>query len=85
MLMMGPKKKIASVIVGKLKGSPEISEKPVDMQKPEMDADPGLMSGAEDIISAIEQKDAKMLLGALKSFVSLCEEKEEYDEPKEEV
>ncbi len=83
MLMMGPKKKIASVIVGKLKGSPDVSEKPVDMTKPEMDMDPGLMSGAEDIISAVEQKDAKMLMSALKSFVSLCEEKEDYEESEE--
>lgn len=81
--MMGNKKKLASTIVGKLKGSPDFVQKfgekseEVDMNMPEVDSDPGLMSAAEDLISAIDSKDAKKVMSALKSAYAMCEAKEE--------
>jgi hypothetical protein len=86
MLMMGGKNKIASTIVGKLKGSPDFVQKlgdkskEVDMNMPEVDSDPGLMSAAEDLISAIDSKDAKKVMSALKSAYAMCESKEESTE-----
>jgi hypothetical protein len=91
MLMMGPKKKMAATIVGKLKGSPDFVQKlgekseEVDMTKPEVDADPGLMSAAEDLVSAIEAKDAKKVMSVLKSFYSMCEMGEDKKEDLSEI
>jgi hypothetical protein len=78
MLMMGGKKKLASTIVGKLKGSPDFVQKfgekskEVDMNMPEVDSDPGMMSAAEDLIAAIDSKDAKKVMSALKSAYAMC-------------
>ena len=89
MLMMGGKKKLASTIVGKLKGSPDFVQKcgekskEVDMSAPEVDSDPGMMSAAEDLISAIESKDAKKVMSALKSAYAMCDSKSEGEEVSE--
>ena len=87
MLMMGGgKNKLAATIVGKLKGSPDFVQKlgekskEVDMTKPEVDADPGMMSAAEDLISAIESKDAAKVMSALKSAYAMCEAGDEASE-----
>jgi hypothetical protein len=82
MMMMG-KNKLASTIVGKLKGSPDFVQKfgekskEVDMNMPEVDSDPGMMSAAEDLIAAIDSKDAKKVMSALKSAYAMCESKDE--------
>jgi hypothetical protein len=89
MLMMGGKRKIASTIVGKLKGAPDFVQKlgekskDVDMNMPEVDSSPGLMSAAEDLISAIESKDAKKVMSALKSAYAMCDAEEDESEPLE--
>ena len=64
--LMRDDKKIASLIVA----TPEkkISE-PKDMV--------GIDAAAEEILSAIETKDKSALVGALKSFIQMCDEEEE--------
>jgi len=93
MIMGGDKKKMASIIVerfGKPKGEQgaEKNEKAFGEMaaEPESDMDEGLMSGAEEIISAVNGKDAKRLAMALKDFYSMCDDDapEEEENPEEE-
>jgi hypothetical protein len=44
------------------------------------DASLGLEMAAEDMMKAIERKDTKVFIGALKAFISMCEEENMFDE-----
>jgi hypothetical protein len=79
MIMNDPRKKMATLIVAKLKKGGESMK-----EQPEKDgAEQELNSheiAADEILSAIESKDAKALTEALKSFVEMCDESEDESE-----
>lgn len=69
-------KKQASVIMAK-----RVGDKTEPMHE-EGEHDPGLMSAAEDLISAVHSKDAKAVAGALKAAWEVCDSYEgEESEP----
>lgn len=84
--MMNNKKKMATIIVGKLKPESETadfvqkigekSEGPKWMKPKEevSDASMAQESAAEDMIEAFEKKDAKMLLVSIKNLIELLQE-----------
>lgn len=61
-------KKMAGVIVAKMKKPAEI-----EPMHEEGEMEPGLMSAAEDLISAVHMKDAKAVAMALKSAMDMNE------------
>lgn len=72
MLMKDDRKKMAALVldrIGKAPTQAEPTESPVDDSIP-------LESAAEDLIAAIENKDAKALVQAFKDFMELCETEE---------
>lgn len=83
MLMKDPKKGMAALIAKKL-GSPEVSEAPKSEMGGEEDNSLGHKVAAEEVMRAIETKDATMLVEALKSFIQMCEAEEEMSEDSEE-
>jgi len=88
-MMMSPKKKIASIIIGKLSEKKEDNdEKPDFVQKmgevedksvPQIEKDDSVAteSCAEDMIKAFEKKDPKMLLEAFKNMIDMIKEEKE--------
>lgn len=68
---MDEKKKSISIILEKLKPSPMPKE---DSDEHEMDEK---MAMAEEILSAIESKDASALKDALESLIEVCKYSEE--------
>jgi len=77
--MMGEgSKKIASIIVEKKEPSVE------EMTDNETDYGPGKEAAVGDILSAIENKDAKLLKSALEDLIAMCMDEYELSEPKEE-
>lgn len=79
--MQDPKKKIASIIVGKLKAE----DGPVDPREGVDGPSPGLMAAASKMISAVKGGDAKELAMALKDFSFMHEQEEQASElPSEE-
>lgn len=78
MMMSDDKKKMTSVILGKMK--PE-SEAPGG-DEVEVDSSPGHMAAAEEILSAVKSNDAASLKNALKSFYDMCAS-EDYEAPSE--
>lgn len=77
-MMLMDKKKMAATIVSGLEKGPEVKE--VNMEKPEKDADSGLIVAAEDILSAIKSGNAKALSSALKAHRDLCDYEEDESE-----
>lgn len=71
MFMADNKKKAATLIVGAMKPA-DMKEKPTNEMGDEVDASAGLMAAAEEIMSAVEKKDAKALMHAMKSFHAMC-------------
>lgn len=69
-MMSDNKKKMATLIIGKMNGESE--EAPKNASGDEVDHDMGYESAAEEMIQAIHSKDAKALKSALKSFISMC-------------
>jgi hypothetical protein len=72
MIMSDDKKKQATLILSKK--NKMLEPVPTDESGAEMDSDMGMVSAAEEIMRAVEAKDAKMLKEALKSFYSMCED-----------
>ena len=68
-MMSDDKKKSASLIIGKMG---KMSEAPKNEMGAEEDSSYGHMAAAEEIMSAIESKDASALKEALKSFYDMC-------------
>lgn len=65
-------KKITSVLVSKRK-----SDGTADTLQEEGEHDPGLLSAAEDLISAVHAKDANAVADALKAAYSMCDDDED--------
>jgi len=89
MLLKDDKKRMATIIVGKLSGKPEsMEEKPKNEMGDEMDSEMGLDAAAEELLSAMHSKDPKMLKHALRSFMEMImnempEESSSHDYPSE--
>jgi hypothetical protein len=86
--MMFDKKKVATIVVSKMK--PSKAEMLEDAPSNEMgdvkDDDIAKQSAAEELLKAIESKDAKAVAAAFSSMMELCnseEPEEEYSEQKE--
>lgn len=90
-MMMSPKKKIATIILGKLKPSEdekpefvqeigEVEEDAVPMDKPEVDDSLAVKSAAEDVISAMKKEDAGMFVEAMKNLLELMDSEEDKEE-----
>lgn len=87
MMLMGDKKKLATIIVGKMKNKkPDFVEEfgaektEVNPEKPEVDNSSGMDMASEDLITGINEKNAKMVTSALKAFMDLMETEEETEE-----
>lgn len=86
MLMKDDKKKMATVIVAKMRGGGERSYDAPEKDGAEKEMSPHDVM-TEEIMHAIEAKDADALKEALKSFVSQCldeyeDEEHDSDEPR---
>lgn len=89
MIMGGDGKKVASLIMAKFKPSDTeamkksnedaFKDRAKNTEAPEPDGDQGLISASEDILSAIDSKDANALMSALKSFCQMAEDSESDD------
>lgn len=70
--MLNDQKRIAAIILGDEKGN----EKEVKEPKEQV----GLMAAAEEIMSAVKTNSLSSLVGALKSFIELCNQEHESQE-----
>lgn len=76
MLMKDQKRNLASIIVAKMtKPSPESSES--ENMEPEYDE---LQAAADEVMAAIDTKDAVQLKDALKAMIQMCMNKAEAEE-----
>jgi hypothetical protein len=81
MMMMSPKKKIATIIMASLGKKPEGPKvEPVSNEVPEEDNSMAEESSAEAVLKAVESKDAKALAAAMKDFLEICSYKPEESE-----
>lgn len=86
-MFMKDKNKSLSLIIAKMKKpeGEEMSEAPKSEDGGEVDNSIGIDSAAEEIMSAIEGKDPKGLVAALKSFMEMSAEEEPMpEEPEQE-
>ncbi len=70
-MIMPDKKKLSTVIVAKMRG-----DKPDEMSKaPEVPEDSSIAkeSAAEELLAAVEAKDAKAIVAAFESMLELCD------------
>jgi len=83
MMMADDKKKQATMIIASMSKKPKSESEP--MEGPEMESEvSGLEMAAEDIMAAVEKKDAQALMHAMKAFHGMCmdeesSESEEYE------
>ena len=79
MIMSDDKKKSTTLIIKKMKnGMEQMHDAPKEENGDEMDMEQaGYMSAAEEMMSAIEAKDSRALMEAIKSFVDMCMDKAE--------
>lgn len=87
-MLLSPKKKIASLIVSRMKKKPgekagdfvqkldedSSKEKPVSNEEPESDSSAGLEDAASRMMSALTSKDTKEFAAALEDFIYLCKD-----------
>ncbi len=78
MLMNDPKKRMAAIVVAKLAGKPETEVPEMEQQSPDE-----LAIAAEEILAAVESKDAAKLAESLKAFYEMCKCAESEDESME--
>lgn len=73
-MIMPDKKKAVSVLIARMKQPKEeqVSKAP-EKDGVEQDSSIGLESAADEIMSAVESKNAKALVEALKSFMEMCD------------
>jgi hypothetical protein len=85
-LIIGDAKKMAQTIVSGMH-KPKALEVHVEAHKVEEPEDEkmGLKACAEDMMHAIESKDAEALAMALYDFWSMCEDHEDFDHPEHEA
>lgn len=80
MLMHGDKKKIAALIIAKGKpGKEEISEAPM-VDGAEQDNSVAEESSAQELMAAIQSKDAKGVVAAFKALMEICDTAEDMAE-----
>lgn len=92
MMMSDNKKKLSTLIIGKMKG-PNHSDNlkfGAEKEKPmseggEVDNSIGIDSASEEVMHAIEKKDVKALTSALKSFMDMCYDEEQGESKDEEA
>jgi hypothetical protein len=84
MLMKGPKKKGIALIISKMKGPSESEDKMMPEGEPMDDKAIALDSAAEEVLAAIERKDARMLRESLVALMEMAEEESESDEMEKE-
>lgn len=77
-MFMDNKKKAAGLIIASMDGSMKKAAK--NEMGDLIDASAGHQAAAEEILAAIESKDAKSLMSALKSFISMCMDEYEAEE-----
>lgn len=77
--MMYDKKKMATIVVSKLKPSRAemLEDAPSNAMGDAKDSDIAKQSAAEELLKAIESKDAKAVASAFSSMMELCEEQSE--------
>lgn len=83
-MMFDDKKKLATIIIGKMGDKEGMEEAPTNEMGDEMDYELALEAASEDMMSALEKKDAKLFKSALKDFIYLCDEQEDAEEESEE-
>lgn len=74
MFMSDQKKKPSTLIVASMKPSAPMEQAPKNENGDETDSSIGLESAAQDVLSAIEAKDAKQLASAMKALVEMCDD-----------
>lgn len=79
-MMMMPKKKIATVILGALSKKEGPTEERVSNEGPSEDHSMAKESAAEAMMSALESKDPKAFAQALEDFLEICSYKPESTE-----
>lgn len=77
MMMSDNKKKLATIIVGNMKA--DKPEMPPMKDEVEQDDSIAKESAAQDLLSAIEQKNTKGIVEAITNLMELCE----YEEPEQ--
>ncbi len=78
--MADDKKKRVAMIVAKLSPAPKPEAAP---EEPDDSMQMGLEAAAEDVMAAVQAKDAKGVASALKSFIEMCKDYTEPDESSE--
>lgn len=90
MILGGDKKKVAALIVSRIRPQGDVenmkasNQEAFDKRAAEGeggDKDDGLLSASEEIIAAIHNRDAQGLVEALKSFCDMDPGESEQDEP----
>ena len=86
MILPGDRKKVASLIMKRMKGSESysIEKAPTNELGDETDYGMGYEAAADEIIVAIGKKDVHALKTALKSFIQMCMDEQEQTEEDEE-
>jgi len=88
MMLMGDKKKMATVILGNMMKDKKpdfveeiggVKKEEINPEKPMKEYDTGFMSAAEDLLKAIEEKDVKAVSNALKAHYDMCMVEESED------
>lgn len=77
MLMQPDKKKLAALIISKAGPKGEKIEEAPMKDGAEQDNSIAEESAAEDLMSALEQKDAKQFVAAFKALMEICDIKED--------
>ena len=83
MFMSDPKKKAATIIASMGAPMHDASKAPAGPDGTESDNSIALQSASEEIMHAVEAKDAKALVAALKSFIEMCDDDDSQEEPPE--
>lgn len=82
MLMKDNKKNAATIIMAKMSKGPSMVPKS-EPEGAESDSSDELDFAAEEVLSAMERKDSRALKEAMKSFVQMCMDQYESEEPEE--
>jgi DNA-binding GntR family transcriptional regulator len=77
-MFMDDKKKAAGLIIASIDGSMKKAAK--NEMGDMVDTSAGHQAAAEEILAAVESKDAAALMSAMKSFVSMCMDEYEAEE-----
>ena len=81
-MMSDNKKNRATLIIAKMSKKPKDSESeyekpPMNERDEPVDSSMGLQSAAEELLAAVESKDAKAVMSAMKSFYDMCASEDE--------